>query len=92
MDDQGRVMAVTVRADGNDGFEFSKPEPLFTFVAATPYGLDREFDVSRNGERFLFHSVPGHHASHGVIRGVGGDPELGRRTEASRSMRALSPS
>ena len=58
MDDQGRVMAVTVRADGNDGFEFSKPEPLFTFVAATPYGLDREFDVSRNGERFLFHSVP----------------------------------
>ena len=47
-------MAVTVRADGNDSFEFSKPEPLFTFTADTVYGLDRGFDVSRDGERFLF--------------------------------------
>ena len=51
-------MAVTVRADGNDSFEFSKPEPLFTFAAATVYGFDREFDVSSDGERFLFHGVP----------------------------------
>jgi hypothetical protein len=57
MDDQGRVMAVTIRADGNDGFEFSKPEPLFSFLG-TVGGLDRDFDVSPDGERFLFHSVP----------------------------------
>ena len=57
MDDQRRVMAVTVRGDGNDGIEFSKPVPLFTFGAATAYGPDREFDVSRDGERFLFNSV-----------------------------------
>ena len=37
VDGQGRVMAVTVRADGNDSFEFSKPEPLFTFAA--DYGV-----------------------------------------------------
>jgi hypothetical protein len=50
-------MAVTVRADGNDGFEFSKPEPLFTFVG-TAGSPDRDFDVPADGERFLSHSVP----------------------------------
>ncbi|AMY07770.1 Serine/threonine-protein kinase PrkC [Luteitalea pratensis] len=58
VDDQGRVMAVSVRADGEGRFEFSRPEPLFTYTAATAFGLDREFDVSADGERFLFHGVP----------------------------------
>ena len=57
-DGQGRVMAVTVRSDGVDSLEFSKPEPLFTFAAATVYGLDRPFDVSHDGERFLFTGRP----------------------------------
>jgi serine/threonine protein kinase len=57
-DDRGRVMAVTVRSDGNDSFEFSKPESLFSFAAGTVYGLDRGFDVSRDGERFLFQRAP----------------------------------
>jgi hypothetical protein len=51
-------MAVAVRAAGNDSFEFSKPAPLFTFTAGTIYGLDRGFDVSRDGERFLFRDGP----------------------------------
>jgi hypothetical protein len=51
-------MAVTVRVDRADSFEFSKPEPLFTFAAATVYGLDRGFDVSRDGDRFLFRGGP----------------------------------
>jgi dipeptidyl aminopeptidase/acylaminoacyl peptidase len=58
LDGQGRVMAVTVRVDRADSFEFSKPEPLFTFAAATVYGLDRGFDVSRDGDRFLFRGGP----------------------------------
>jgi hypothetical protein len=55
LDGQGRVMAVTDRVDS---LEFSKPEPLFTFAAATVYGLDRAFDVSHDGERFLFSGRP----------------------------------
>jgi hypothetical protein len=31
-----------------------KPRPLFTFGAGADNGLDRDFDVTADGERFLF--------------------------------------
>jgi hypothetical protein len=52
-------MAVAVRQNGPEGFDFSKPVPLFT-VATTPVdataggALDRGWDVTADGERFLF--------------------------------------
>jgi serine/threonine-protein kinase len=53
-DDLGRVMATALRADAVDGANFSRPEPLFTFGEGTGSGLDRSFDVTSDGERFLF--------------------------------------
>jgi serine/threonine-protein kinase len=52
-DDPGRVMAVAVRADGVDELNFSRPEPLFTF-GDKGCCLDRDLDVTSDGERFLF--------------------------------------
>jgi serine/threonine-protein kinase len=60
-DGQGRVMSVTVRSHDVDTVDFSKPEPLFTFgggMVETRYGLDPSFDVSSDGERFVFFAVP----------------------------------
>lgn len=53
-DTQGRIMAVAVRANGVDKFDASRPEVLFTFTGSAGNGLDRDFDVTRDGERFLF--------------------------------------
>ncbi len=55
-DGQGRVMSVTVRGDSIDGFDHSKPVSLFTFGVGMRYGLDPEYDVSSDGERFVFFS------------------------------------
>jgi Tol biopolymer transport system component/tRNA A-37 threonylcarbamoyl transferase component Bud32 len=57
MDTQGRMMAVAVRqnrSDGTDEFNFSKPEPLFTVEMPAFDGVDRGWDVTPDGERFLF--------------------------------------
>ena len=62
-DIQGRIMAAAVRADGGDELNVSKPELLFTFGERPGIGLDREFDVTSDGERFLFF-VPAGGASH----------------------------
>jgi serine/threonine protein kinase len=53
-DSLGRIMAVTVQSHDNDQLDFSKPEPLFTFGSGMGAGLDRGFDVTADGERFLF--------------------------------------
>ena len=53
-DGQGRIMAAAVRTDGADGLTVSKLEPLFAFGDRTMTGLDRDFDVTSDGERFLF--------------------------------------
>jgi serine/threonine-protein kinase len=60
-DGQGRVLSVTVRGHDVETVDFSKPEPLFTFgggIAETRYGMDPSFDVSADGERFVFFDVP----------------------------------
>ena len=62
-DIQGRIMAAAVRADGGGELNVSKPEPLFTFGERPGIGLDREFDVTSDGERFLFF-VPAGGANH----------------------------
>jgi eukaryotic-like serine/threonine-protein kinase len=54
IDGQGRIMSAAVRPHGIDEVHFSKPEPLFTFGAARKHGLDRDFDVTSDGERFVF--------------------------------------
>ena len=46
-------MAVAVRSDGNEA-EFSKPAPLFKIGPGDNSGLDRSWDVTADGERFLF--------------------------------------
>lgn len=51
-------MSVTVRGDGSDGFDFSKPVPLFTFGVGMGGGLDCGYDVSSDGERFVFFGEP----------------------------------
>ena len=53
-DGAGRIMAAAVRTGGAGGLDFSPAEPLFTFEDRTPFGLDRDFDVTRDGEHFLF--------------------------------------
>ena len=57
-DDQGRMMSVRVLGDAVGSVDFSKPEPLFTFGAGMRIGIDRGFDVSSDGERFLFFGEP----------------------------------
>jgi serine/threonine-protein kinase len=60
-DGRGRVMAA-VREDGIDGVDFSSPEPLFTFGPNMGNGFFRAFDVTSDGERFVFldrDAVPG---------------------------------
>jgi serine/threonine-protein kinase len=54
MDGRGRIMAAAALGDRINEFGFSKPEPLFTFGVGIGRGLDRGFDVSSDGERFLF--------------------------------------
>jgi serine/threonine-protein kinase len=54
VDSQDRIMAVAVRPHGIDESDFSRPEPLFTFGAAMGDRLVRNFDVTSDGERFLF--------------------------------------
>jgi serine/threonine-protein kinase len=53
-DGQSRIMAAAVRTNDVGKFEISRPEPLFTFAGSAGNGLDREFDVTHDGERFLF--------------------------------------
>jgi eukaryotic-like serine/threonine-protein kinase len=53
MDSQGRMTAVAVRSDGKEP-HFSRPEPLFKIQPGGDSGLDRGWDVSADGERFLF--------------------------------------
>jgi hypothetical protein len=56
MDAQGRIMAVAVRSNDVNSFDFSNPEPLFSVRSGTDccFGLDRGFDVTADGNRFLF--------------------------------------
>jgi eukaryotic-like serine/threonine-protein kinase len=51
-DTQGRMMAVAVRHNPSGQFDYSKPTPLFTVQRSA--SVDREFDVTADGERFLF--------------------------------------
>jgi len=53
-DGRGRIVAAAVRTAGDGGLDFSRVEQLFTFEDRTPFGLDRDFDVTSDGERFLF--------------------------------------
>jgi serine/threonine-protein kinase len=55
-DGQGRLIAVAVRGDGVNTLAFSRREPLFTVRASHECcsGLDRGFDVTADGNRFLF--------------------------------------
>ena len=46
-------MAVAVRSAGDEPFDHSKPEPLFEIGPTTDSGLDRDWDVTADGERFL---------------------------------------
>ena len=52
-DSQGRMMAVAVRSDGKEP-DFSTPRELFKVAADDRLGLDRGWDVTADGERFLF--------------------------------------
>lgn len=55
VDSQGRMMAVAVRSDAIDRLDVSKSEPLFTVPSMfNASGLDRGWDVTADGERFLF--------------------------------------
>ena len=54
MDSQSRMMAVAVRQNGSEEFDFSKPESLFTVDTINEPYIDRGWDVTADGERFLF--------------------------------------
>jgi len=47
-------MAAAVRAGDGDELNLSRPEPLFTIGDRLGFGLDRDFDATSDGERFLF--------------------------------------
>ena len=76
-DSQGRMMAVAVRSDGNDAFDFSKPEPLFKVGPGDNAGLDRDWDVTADGERFLFVVSDSVAEGTGDSLAIDSDPELG---------------
>jgi DNA-binding winged helix-turn-helix (wHTH) protein len=63
VDGEGRIMAAAVRPHGFDESDFSRPEPLFTFGEGMGQGLDRRFDVTSDGKRFVFLVVAGAAAS-----------------------------
>ena len=52
-DGQGRMVAVAVRSNGNGEFDFSKPQPLFNIANDWDAFLDRNWDVTADGKRFL---------------------------------------
>ena len=52
-DGEGRIVAAAVRARG-DELKVSSPQALFTFGDRPGFGLDRNFDVTSDGDRFLF--------------------------------------
>jgi eukaryotic-like serine/threonine-protein kinase len=52
-DSQGWMRVVAVRSDGKEP-EFSKPALLFRIEPTGDAGLDRGWDVTADGERFLF--------------------------------------
>jgi hypothetical protein len=58
MDGKGRMMAVAVRRHSNDEFDFSRPELLFDSGLGAD-ALDRNWDVSADGQRFLFNTEIG---------------------------------
>jgi Tol biopolymer transport system component len=53
LDSHSRMMAVAVRQNTDGECDFSKPEPLFTLEATDRGGLDRSWDVTADGERFV---------------------------------------
>jgi eukaryotic-like serine/threonine-protein kinase len=53
-DNQGRIMTVAVRIDGNGEFHPSTAKVLFTAAPGDGVGLDRHWDVTADGKRFVF--------------------------------------
>jgi len=53
LDAHGQMMAVSVGQTGTDELDFSRPELLFD-SGLGPDALDRDWDVSADGQRFLF--------------------------------------
>jgi serine/threonine-protein kinase len=53
-DGRGRIMAAEVRGEEIDEVDFSRSELLFTFGPGMGNGFIRAFDVTSDGERFLF--------------------------------------
>ena len=53
-DEQGRIMTTAVAPNNAGELDVSKPAPLFTVAGGIGLGLDRGFDVTADGERFLF--------------------------------------
>ena len=54
VDSQGRMVAVAVLNDRDGQFDCSKPKELFTVGPGGNPGLDRGWDVTADGQRFLF--------------------------------------
>jgi hypothetical protein len=54
MDNRGRMMAVAIARNNNDEFDSSKPVPLFNAIGKAGINIDRDWDVTADGERFLF--------------------------------------
>jgi Tol biopolymer transport system component len=57
VDGHGVMVAVEVLNDRNGQFDYSKPKELFKVVRGENRGLDRGWDVTADGQRFL--NVPG---------------------------------
>jgi eukaryotic-like serine/threonine-protein kinase len=54
VDGQGRMVAVAVLNDRDGQFDYSKPKELFKVGTVGNPGLDRGWDVTADGQRFLF--------------------------------------
>jgi serine/threonine-protein kinase len=53
-DDRARIMSAAVRPGSAGELDVSTPQSLFTFETGRWSGFDRRFDVTNDGERFLF--------------------------------------
>ena len=89
VDGQGYMVAVAVRSDANGMFDYDKPVRLFRFAPGGGLGLDRGWDVTADGERFLRIAAASNDVGAGVETGA---PEFVLIQNWSAELKARAPS
>jgi serine/threonine-protein kinase len=89
VDGQGYIVAVAVRSEANDMFDYSKPVRLFRFTRGGSPGGDRGWDVTADGARFLRVTAASNDVEEGAETGA---PEFVLIQNWSEELKARAPS